>query len=109
MELVLCKENGQTIIQENGHAIYTIEEEKEQGLLCVYLKNMYGEEVLGMYQIQNGIRVLSVNIRKILQFMQKMINKVKCMVLKKAMKWHGRMFFIAFMVVIMPPKNNLMY
>ena len=35
MELVLCKENGQTIIQENGHAIYTIEEEKEQGLLCV--------------------------------------------------------------------------
>ena len=52
MELVLCKENGQTIIQENGHAIYTIEEEKEQGLLCVYLKNMYGEEVLGMYQIQ---------------------------------------------------------
>ncbi len=52
MELVLCKENGQTIIQENGHAMYTIEEEKEQGLLCVYLKNMYGEEVLGMYQIQ---------------------------------------------------------
>lgn len=52
MQLSLVKENGEIYIKENNHAIYKIEEEKEQGLLCVYLKNMYGDEVLGMYQIQ---------------------------------------------------------
>ena len=34
--------------------------EKEGGLLSIYLKNMYGDDIMGFYQLRNGIRGFAV-------------------------------------------------
>lgn len=52
MKITLKKEHEKYFIFEDDRKIYYFEETKEQGLISVFLKNMYDEEVRGMYQIQ---------------------------------------------------------
>ena len=51
MKLQLIYQDGKAYIKEDNRFIYQIEEEKEQGLLTIHLNNMYGEEIVSVYQV----------------------------------------------------------
>ena len=54
MKISLVKEDDTIYALEDERKIYCFEESKEQRLITVVLKNMYGEEVRAMYQIQRS-------------------------------------------------------
>ena len=60
MLFTLVKQDDTYQVQENGHLIYTIVQEKEGNLTNILLKNPYGDEVLSFYQIKKWYQVLPI-------------------------------------------------
>lgn len=55
MEFTMRKDIDEYRIEEQGRCVFRASYEKEDGLLSVYLKNMFGDDIMGFYQIRNGI------------------------------------------------------
>lgn len=52
MEFTMQKVIDEYYIMENDRHVFTVSYEKENGLLSIYLKNMFGDEILGLYQVR---------------------------------------------------------
>ncbi len=60
MLFTLVKQDDRYQVQENGHLIYTIVQEKEGNLINILLKNPYEDVVLSFYQIKKWYHILPV-------------------------------------------------
>ena len=47
MEFTMRKDIDEYSIEEQGRCVFRASYEKEDGLLSVYLKNMYGDDIMG--------------------------------------------------------------
>ena len=52
MEFTMRKDIDEYRIEEQGRCVFHASYEKEDGLLSVYLKNMFGDDIMGFYQIR---------------------------------------------------------
>lgn len=60
MKFTLCKENEQYNVREEGRLVYAIDVDKKDSLISVGLKNMYGDDVLHVYQIKKWYHFLKL-------------------------------------------------
>ena len=51
MEFTMRKDIDEYRIEEQGRCVFRASYEKEDGLLSVYLKNMFGDDIMGFYQV----------------------------------------------------------
>ena len=52
MEFTMRKDIDEYSIEEQGRCVFRSSYEKEGGLLSIYLKNMYGDDIMGFYQLR---------------------------------------------------------
>lgn len=52
MRFTMIKVNDHYVVRENERQVFTIEYKKEHKLLTIMLKNMYGDEIFGIYQVK---------------------------------------------------------
>ena len=52
MEFTMRKDIDEYRIEEQERCVFRASYEKEDGLLSVYLKNMFGDDIMGFYQIR---------------------------------------------------------
>ncbi len=52
MEFTMQKVIDEYYIMEKDRHVFTVSYEKEDGLLSIYLKNMFDDEILGLYQVK---------------------------------------------------------
>lgn len=52
MEFTIEKQDGGYVIKEEGRVVFTCDYEVEEKLFSLYLRNIYGNEAVGVYQIK---------------------------------------------------------
>lgn len=62
MEFTIVKRETKYQILENSKLIFTADFTYENKLLCVYLRNLYGDEVFGCYQIKKWYNYVKTDI-----------------------------------------------